>query len=292
MLPGPVLARVERLLEARVRRQSEATKGHTRSHCAVVVLDDGHTAFVKAAGDGMTAAWLERERSVYAGLAAAPFVPRMLGWDGHGPEPVLVLEDLSAFDWPPPWSGERVQMVRSTLDEVAATSAPADLPALADLAAATIGWHEVAADPDPFLSVGACTGAWLEAALPDLLAAADRVDWSGDALVHGDVRAANTCFGGGRTLLVDWSWACRGTPRFDLLSWLPSLQTEGVAVPSQTVDDEPELLAWIAGFWAAQAGLPADGGLHRLRVDQRRQLAVALPWAARALLLPPPLVHA
>jgi hypothetical protein len=52
--------------------------------------------------------------------------------------------------------------------------------------------------------------------------------------------------------------------------------------------DAPEVAAWVAGFFAARAGLPVIPDAPRVRVVQRQQLETALPWAARALGLPPP----
>ena len=44
-----------------------------------------------------------------------------------------------------------------------------------------------------------------------------------------------------------------------------------------------ELAAALAGFWAARVGLPPPPTAPRVRVGQRQQLAVALPWACRLL---------
>ena len=44
----------------------------------------------------------------------------------------------------------------------------------------------------------------------------------------------------------------------------------------------------LAGFFAARAGLPAPPGAPTVREFQRAQAAVALPWAAQELGLPPP----
>jgi len=42
-----------------------------------------------------------------------------------------------------------------------------------------------------------------------------------------------------------------------------------------------------AGFFAARAGLPEISDAPQVRTVQRQQLETALPWAARALDLPP-----
>jgi Ser/Thr protein kinase RdoA (MazF antagonist) len=129
--------------------------------------------------------------------------------------------------------------------------------------------------------------AWLEAALPDLLAAEGAAVLDGPDLLHADVRSDNLCFQGSRAILVDWNWACRGNGRFDIAAWLPSLYAEGGPAPETILPDEPELAALLSGFWAAQAGLPPPPDASGVREVQLLQLRTALPWAARALSLPP-----
>lgn len=72
---------------------------------------------------------------------------------------------------------------------------------------------------------------------------------------------------------MDWNFACVSNPRLDLGFWLPSLTYEGG--PSVRLS-------------AARAGLPGIQDAPRVRVVQRQQLEIALPWVARALDLPPP----
>ncbi len=47
-------------------------------------------------------------------------------------------------------------------------------------------------------------------------------------------------------------------------------------------------IAALAGFFAARAGLAPPATAPRVRIVQREQLTVALPWACRALGLPAP----
>ena len=54
------------------------------------------------------------------------------------------------------------------------------------------------------------------------------------------------------------------------------------------VDADPGVVAWMAGYLAAHAGLPPPEGAPRVRGFQRAQLEIALPWAAELLGLPPP----
>ena len=149
------------------------------------------------------------------------------------------------------------------------------------------GWLQVADDPIPFLLTGMASAAWLDRALPALIAALDALALEGEALLHCDVRSDNVCFVDGRAVLVDWNWACIGNPKVDVGAWLPSLHAEGGPPPETILPDAPEIAAMISGFFACNAGLPPIADAPLVRPLQRRQLSTALPWAVRALGLPP-----
>ena len=151
-------------------------------------------------------------------------------------------------------------------------------------------WREVERDPEPFLSLGLCSRSWLSTHLPALCDAAERAPFEGNDLLHLDVRSDNIALRDGRALLVDWNWACAGNALVDLAAWVPSLHVEGGPAPEEVVDGDgvPELAASLAGFFAARAGLRPPATAPRVRVVQREQLSVALPWACRALELPEP----
>ena len=253
-------------------------------------MEDAHgrSAFVKVGATEQTAGWLRAEWHVY-GQIAAPFLPAVLGWDNGDAEtsPILILEDLSAAHWPPPWSPELIQHTLEALARVAATAPPAGLPLLADERAELSGWPRVASAPATFLALGLCSHHWLERALPTLLAAEQTAVLTGDSFLHFDVRSDNLCLAGDRLVLVDWNWACRGNARADVAGWLPSLHTEGGLRPEQILPDEPGFAALLSGSWAERAGLPPPVPGSPVRMVQLRQLRAALPWAARALGLPP-----
>jgi hypothetical protein len=275
-----------RLRGARPTAWRAAGAGYTHNERWVVDLEDGRSVFVKAAVDDMTAEWLRAEHRVYAALAAG-FLPRLLGWE-DGELPVLVLEDLSGADWPPPWTAERVAAVVTTLREVAGTPPPPGVASLEDQHEELAGWREVERDPTALLALGVCSREWLAVALPALLAAEDACLLGGEALLHLDVRSDNICFREGRALLVDWSWAVRGNPVLDVAAWLPSLEAEGGPPPEALLPEEPAAAAFMSGFFAARAGLPPIPTAPHVRKVQLAQLRTALPWAARALGLPPP----
>jgi hypothetical protein len=268
---------LEPLLGSPVVAERAVSGGYTLAQRTVVTLADGRTAFVKTAVDDQTRGWLAAEQRIYAAVSA-PFMPRVLA-TGDG---VLVLEDLSAAHWPPPWRDGDVQAVLGALDELHAATPPPGLPHPQEVDDLRGGWPAVAADPEPFLGLGLAAPDWLEGNLPTLLDAAARAELDGDSLVHLDVRSDNLCLRDGRCLIVDWNWAARGNPQLDLAFWLPSLALEGGPDPDGH-GIPAELAALCAGFFACRAGLPEPSAAHNLRSAQRAQLEVALPWAARAL---------
>ncbi|MBC7808595.1 MAG: hypothetical protein H7145_20880, partial [Akkermansiaceae bacterium] len=152
------------------------TGGYTRALRAVACFADGSTAFVKAATESDTAAWIGRETVVYETLSEKPFLPRYYGSAKRADSdlPLLVLEDLTKAYWGPPWRDGDVRKVLDTLAAVrpcAPLFADGFLPSQDAERAGIASWSKVAADPEPFLSLGLCSRGWLEAALPTLLRA-------------------------------------------------------------------------------------------------------------------------
>lgn len=227
------------------------------------------------------------EHRTYRTLTAG-FMPRLVGWHDDGHRPILLLEDLSGAFWPPPWSHEAVDRVLALLADLRATPPPDHLPRLEQTRDELAGWGLVAAEPQSFLALGVCSAAWLDAALPVLIRAEAQADLAGSELLHLDVRSDNICFAGERALLVDWNLASVGNATLDLVAWLPSLCDEGGPQPDELVSEEAELAALIAGYFADRARHPHIPDAPRVRAAQRRQLRIALPWAARTLGLPPP----
>jgi hypothetical protein len=149
-------------------------------------------------------------------------------------------------------------------------------------------WLEVARDPLPFLALGICSADWLETSLPRLIDASSRAPLAGGSLIHLDVRSDNVCFIDGRAVVIDWNHATAGNPDLDIAFWLPSLHAEGGPHPEAVLPDAPELAAWVAGFFCARAGGEPLPDAPHVRPLQLLQSRTALPWAARALHLPPP----
>ena len=283
---------LKRLRSAPVAWKPVTRGGYTPARRWIVTLEDGRTAFVKVATDELTASWIRDEHVTYSLLRGAPFMPGYVGWADDGEHPVLALEDLSGATWPPPWDRAMVDAVLASLQAVAATPPPEGTPFAADDAREIGGgWEEVVRDPSPFLSLGLCEPAWLGSHLTALRAAAADAPFAGEALLHLDVRSDNICLHDGRAVLVDWNLVTVGNPQLDVAFWLPSLEAEGGPAPEDVLPDaDPRLVAAVAAFFCARAGRPPIPTAPRVREVQLVQARTALPWAARTLGLPPPLV--
>jgi hypothetical protein len=257
--------------------------GYTLAGRHRAFLDDGRTVFVKSAVDDLSAGWLRTEIRVYTTLRGT-FLPVFHGWAEHEGLPLIVLEDLGDAHWPPPWRDGDIDAVKRALRELTATPVPEGIEPVprADLAHE---WREVERDPEPFLSTGVADRRWLDENIRVLSAASERAPFRGDELLHLDVRSDNIALQGGRAMLVDWNWVCVGNGVLDLVGWAPSLYREGGPQPDEFVSGPgvPELVAALAGLWAARAGLPPPPTGPRVREGQIKQLAVALPWACRLL---------
>ena len=258
--------------------------GYTPAARYVGVLG-AQRCFLKAATNAITADMLRREARAYGRISGA-FVPDFIGWVDDPAEPLLLIEDLSAAIWPPPWTPARIEAVRDAIASMHAQSA--DLPGVAATLDNVLGgWSLVALDPQAFLSLGLASAAWLETSLPVLVAAEAACVLEGQALTHFDLRSDNICFTPAGPKFVDWAEACRGDPAADLGAWLPSLEFEGGPPPEALLPGRPEIAAWLSGYFAARAGRPVIPDAPRVRQVQRAQLTSALPWAQRALGLPP-----
>ena len=287
--PPDDIDRIERALGWRPStfRSAVADRGVSATAARWIVGGSGGSAFVKIGATSLTADWIRAEFRNYQTIRG-PFMAEVLGFDDDRGRPALALEDLSAADWPPPWTEARVAMVREAFEAIRTTPPPDHLGRVTAGSGGAGDWDAVAADPREFLSLGIATGAWLAEALPLLRSAAARAPLAGDALIHLDVRGDNVCFRDDRALVIDWNHAAIGNPDYDIAFWLPSLAAEGGPLPESILPDAPELAAWVAGFFCARAGGPPIPEAPHVRPLQLAQARTALPWAARALGLPPP----
>jgi hypothetical protein len=275
--------RIARAVGSRPVRYTPRAGGYSTADRFSVELADGRSVFVKSAAAPNLAEWLRREHEVYKALEGS-FIPRLEGWDDDGERPLLAIEDLSGADWSVHWDDRRVEAVREAVAEIAASAPPPNTPG-ARVLHPTLWerWQIVADDPGPFLSAGIRDAAWLEGALPVLVAAVDSAPVEGDELCHLDVRSDNLCFRDGRAMLVDWNWASLASSDADIAAWAPSVTVEGGPPPWEILPGAGELAAFIAGVWAAVVGLPPPETAPTVRAIQRAQLAVALDWVDREL---------
>jgi hypothetical protein len=276
--------RIERAVGASPIRYEARPGGYSTADRFRVTLDDGRRIFVKSSDAPNLAGWLRREHEVYAALSGS-FIPALVGWDDDGERPLLAIDDLSDADWAARWDSRRVAAVLAALEELGDSDPPPNTQAVRQTFPELFGrWRIVEADPEPFLSLGLRDAAWLERALPVILAAAEAAPVEGDSVCHLDVRSDNICFRGDRAILVDWNWASFASPALDVAAWLPSVRIEGGPAPWDVLPDAGPVIAFVAGVWAAVAGLPPPETAPTVRAVQRRQLAVALDWIDRDVL--------
>jgi Ser/Thr protein kinase RdoA (MazF antagonist) len=285
MVDRSLVARIEQLTGETVTGCRAVHGGYTPVDRLVCTTRRG-SVFVKAGNSVETSRHVRREVGMYQRIHGS-FMPRLLAFDDDEPRPILIIEDLSTGHWPPPWTEQHINLVRSAVaelhDSLACVEPYADVHPGRDS-----NWSIVAADPEPFLSLGLAGKRWLHTALPVLTQYEERCSTRGSSLTHWDIRSDNICIDGTRALLVDWNMACLSNPDLDLGFWLPSLAYESGMKPEEILPDSPEIAAWVAGFFAARAGLPVIPHAPQVRAVQLRQLQTSLAWAARALGLPDP----
>lgn len=275
---------IETALRERVVGLEPVGRGYTPAQRVRISLSGGGTLFAKRGTTPATVAWLRQEKRVYETLVGS-FLPRYLGWI-EDEYPTLLIEDLGHAHWPPPWRQAEIDQVVATLPRLWQSSLP-DLPKLHEHPRVYDGWQQVAAQPEPFLALGLASEAWLAAALPVLLGIDGAQVVRGESLLHMDLRSDNLCILQDRVVIVDWNLICTGNPQVDLGFWLPSLEAEGGPPPEAILPQAGAIAGLVSGFFAARAGLPTIPDAPRVRQVQQDQLRYALPWAVRALDLPP-----
>lgn len=246
----------------------------------VVELADGRRVFAKLATAPEASDALLGE-ALLLDVLRRPWVPEVLGVQ-EGPNPLLVLEDLSAASWPPPWPDDIAPLL-AALQQIAASRPPLPLPHLSDSAP---GWERLTNLPEP---PPLAPEAWLRRYAPALDAAASEVTVEGDHLVHADLGSGNVCWAERGPVLVDWELAGWGNPLLDRATLALELVAEGRPPPPL-----PHPGGWaslLAGHLAAEAWTPppplATAGAQ-LRSDQQRLARAGLGWAAAELGLPRP----
>lgn len=266
-----------------LRWEPVETGGYTRSRTCRVETAGGQV-FAKQADDQGSLQMLRRESLIYEGTRGS-FLPGFVGFADSGERALLAIEFVDGAHWPPPYPTDLAPL-EAALEDVAAADPPAELPAAW---AWESRWERVAADPQPFLALGLCSPAWLEASVDRLIAAEKEADFKGEHLVHNDLYAANIAFRSGRALFVDWGAAVRGSRWTDVALAHLSVRVES-GPPLPTPPDAIPFVAAFAGHFAVEAPAPlpewADPS-STLRQDMKGDLVHALQWCVEALDLPP-----
>tara|TARA_R110002020_G_scaffold8652_4_gene34380 strand:- start:387 stop:1235 length:849 start_codon:yes stop_codon:yes gene_type:complete len=275
--------RIEAILGFPVEEWTPVQRGYTATK-RYVARSGSRSAFLKIGTSPITAGMVNREIGVYRSLAA-PFMPNFIGASADPAEPILVIEDLSSAEWPPPWSTRVLSDVLERINEMHRTASALEIRTLL-YDERKAGWPTVARDPGPFLSTGLASREWLEKSLLTLIDAEESCQLNGSSVTHLDLRSDNICIQNGRVKFVDWAEAGTGNGAVDMGFFLPSLAFEGGPNPDEIMPSAPEIAALISGFFAARAGLPTIPDAPFVRRVQLQQLSTALPWAQRALKLP------
>lgn len=274
--------RIEAVLGCSLVDWKKVVGGYTAAERWLCTTVHG-SVFAKIGVTPRTAGHLAREYRSYQRIAA-PFMPALLGYAADDDRPILLLEDLSNAIWPTDWTPRRVETVLACIDQMHRTRPAEPLNDFSeDHEELTRGWAQVSADPLSFLSLGLENQDWLRRALPALIESEAACRFDGDALCHWDLRSDNMCLTGDGVKLIDWADACMSNPKADLAAWLPSLAHEGGPLPDDILPGEPEIAAWVSGYFAARAGLAPVPDAPRVRAIQLAQLRTALPWCRRAL---------
>ena len=273
-------ARIERLIGGKVRTERVVTAGYSATE-RWVVNTDRSSLFVKVGSPPVSEANLRHEARVYERLRLS-CMPQRVAWEDDISRPLLILEDLSGADWPPPWNAGSLERVLQELEAMHATSGGLESYEQRH-GAARSWWTSIAQDPTAFLSLGLRTRVWFDSNIRTLVELSDSVSPAGRSVCHFDLRSDNVCLSRERVTIIDWSLACLGNPRVDLGLFLPGLVDEGGPLPEAVLPGAPEIAAWVSGFFAFYASKPFIPSAPRVRAMQRQHLLRALEWAEREL---------
>ena len=275
--------RIERLLSATVVASERIAVGYSAAQRWLIRVSSTTKYFVKIGVTVPSAHALRHEAWVYTQLHL-PCMPALVAWQDDETMPILILEDLSSLEWPPPWSQRTIAMALDTIERIHTCSGSL-LPYEQRNGTDWDWWRAVERQPEPFLRLEIANSRWLQASLPPLVEAAESVTPTGNCVAHFDLRSDNFCFAPREARLVDWSLACLGNPTLDLGLFLPGLAADMGPSPEDILPKEPGIAAWVAGFFAWHASKPFIPEAPAVRTMQRKLLQRALPWAIRELQL-------
>ena len=270
---------------------SRPDTGLSAAHRFVVAFQSGRSAFVKAASTPQTAALLRNERLA---LQHAPShcTPELLAWLDNGDGlPILVVENLVDAHWPAShagvnWRAGDLDRVIAAIGDLSKATGPQALAP--DTSERAARWPPILAAPATVTDLGLCSPGWLDANGEALARAESRLDRTGSAFVHGDMRSDNICLAQDRVIFVDWSDARRGAAATDLATFLPAANLEGGPAPQTILPDGADWAAAQCAELALRAvnDTAAPGWLRRVVVRLAR---INLDWAVAELGLPAPI---
>ena len=294
-LPAPVRGWVDERLGSPVVEAVTQPGGFSPGAAARLLCADGTRAFVKAVSDEINndSPRMHRREVVNAGalLPAAP-APRLLASYDDGTWVALLLQDVDGRHPELPWREDELRRVVAAIDELFTDLTPCPVPEASpvgdDWREEFTNWRDaVAAGPpagiDPWCARHLDRLAGLESGWADAA--------SGDTLLHLDLRADNMLVSADRVWIVDWPWAARGAPAFDLVGFAPSVAMQGGPDPEELLSRhaaaraaDPEaiaaVIAAVAGYFTNQSLQPPAPGIPGVRQFQAAQGAVARRWLA------------
>lgn len=222
-MPEAVRASIEGLLGDRVVEAAGQPGGFSEGLAARLRLAGGGRAFVKAAGEPMTAEIHRREISVASRLPAAAPAPRLLATHDDGAWVALVFEEVDGGLPAQPWRRDELDLVLAAVTDLTEVMTPTPIGDLTTPPRLG-GWADVAVDRLATLSP------WAAANLDALLALEEHAPQvlAGRTLLHGDLYPFNLMLAGRRVFVVDWPHAWVGAPHCDLVTLLSSTALSGV----------------------------------------------------------------
>jgi aminoglycoside phosphotransferase (APT) family kinase protein len=320
-VPAPLRAAAEQRLGGRVTAAVTQPGGFSPGAAARLELDSGRRAFAKAVGPELnpdSPGIYRAEARIAAALPASVPAPEFLGMIDSGGWVLLLFEDIDGIMPAQPWRPAELARVLAAIADLAAalTAAPLAAPTVADVHAAShTGWRKLAAEHQAARDQAARDQAardqaardeaprnqpardqpaldpWAHAHLARL--AELESGWAdaaqGTSLVHSDLRSDNILLTADRVVFVDWPWACRAVPWYDLVGMLPSVTLAGGPPPGEilathpvTRDADPQavtaVVAALAGYFIYESRQPSPPGLPTVRAFQAAQGKVALDW--------------
>jgi hypothetical protein len=114
MLSFNLRNRIEKILGEPVNSTQRVQDGYTPA-IRLLCQTDRASFFVKVGATPLTSQYLQREAQVYQRVLGE-FMPNMIGWEDHESAPMLIMEDLSSYHWPPPWKEWQVDFVLAQVD--------------------------------------------------------------------------------------------------------------------------------------------------------------------------------